>query len=94
MSDHSTHDVSEILKQRENIYGDFTRQAQICQGIKRVLQDRTLGHYQHLLDFKKQALDDIANKLSRIVTGDPNYADNWLDIQGYAKLVSDRLDKK
>ncbi len=24
--------------------------------------------------------------------GDPNYADSWVDIAGYAKLVADRLE--
>ena len=33
----------------------------------------------------------IAHKLGRIVNGDPNYADSWDDIAGYAKLVSDEL---
>jgi hypothetical protein len=39
----------------------------------------------------KQALDVIADKIARILVGDPNYLDNWHDIQGYAKLVEDRL---
>src|SRR5690606_10084595 len=30
-------------------------------------------------------------KIARILIGDPNYADNWHDIQGYAKLVEERL---
>ena len=37
------------------------------------------------------ALDMICVKLGRIVNGNPDYADNWVDIAGYAKLVSDRL---
>jgi len=36
--------------------------------------------------------DMIANKLGRILNGDPNYADSWMDIAGYAKLVADRLE--
>jgi len=39
----------------------------------------------------KQALTVIADKIARMLSGDPNYADNWHDIQGYAKLVEDRL---
>jgi len=33
----------------------------------------------------------IAHKIGRILNGDPNYADSWIDIAGYAKLVADRL---
>ena len=43
------------------------------------------------LDFvKRQALSVIAAKIARILNGDPEYKDNWHDIQGYAKLVEDR----
>ena len=40
---------------------------------------------------QKQALTVMADKIARILSGDPDYADNWHDIQGYAKLVEDRL---
>jgi hypothetical protein len=33
----------------------------------------------------------ICHKISRIANGDPNYADSWDDIAGYAKLVSDYI---
>ena len=36
----------------------------------------------------------IFHKIGRIVNGDPNYADSWHDIAGYAKLVEDRLNKE
>jgi hypothetical protein len=39
----------------------------------------------------KQALCVICDKMARIGNGDPFYDDNWHDIQGYAKLVEDRL---
>jgi hypothetical protein len=41
---------------------------------------------------QREALAMIANKLGRILNGDPNYADSWMDIAGYAKLVADRLE--
>ena len=34
----------------------------------------------------------ICHKIGRIVNGDPDYADSWIDIAGYAKLVADRLE--
>ena len=39
-----------------------------------------------------EALDMILHKIARIANGDPNYADSWIDIAGYAKLISDRLE--
>ena len=38
-----------------------------------------------------EALDMIFSKIARIINGDPNYADSWHDIAGYAKLIDDRL---
>ena len=43
-------------------------------------------------DDQLEALDMIAHKIARIINGDPDYADSWHDIAGYAKLVADRLD--
>jgi hypothetical protein len=53
-----------------------------------VMTDGT--NYQALTPDKKQALDVIADKIARILSGDPEYKDNWHDIQGYAKLAEDR----
>lgn len=39
----------------------------------------------------QQSIDTILDKIARILNGDPNYLDNWDDIQGYAKLISDRI---
>lgn len=41
---------------------------------------------------QQEALDMIAHKLGRILNGDPDYADSWADIAGYARLVADRLE--
>jgi len=35
----------------------------------------------------REALEMIAHKIGRILNGDPNYADSWHDIAGYAKLA-------
>jgi len=33
----------------------------------------------------------VVHKIARILNGDPNYDDSWVDISGYTKLVADRL---
>jgi hypothetical protein len=38
-----------------------------------------------------EALDMIAHKIGRILAGDPNHADHWDDIAGYARLVARRV---
>lgn len=81
--------IESTLAERGSRYGDFTDHARLCQSIKRVMASEP--GWQRLTDVQKQSLEVIADKQARILTGDPNYADNWHDIQGYAKLVEDRL---
>lgn len=83
--------VEETLAQRGSRYGDFTDHARICQRIKEAMMHTTGSKWEDLPDIHKQALEVIADKQARILSGDPNYDDNWRDIQGYAKLVEDRL---
>ena len=40
---------------------------------------------------QREALEMLALKIARILNGDPNYADSWHDVAGYATLVADRL---
>lgn len=90
--------VEETLAQRGSRYGDFTDHARVCQGFKAcatMAMPASSGRgFENLSDVQKQALEVIFDKIARILTGDPNYDDNWHDIQGYSKLVEDRLPKK
>jgi hypothetical protein len=36
---------------------------------------------------QRESLDMIATKIARIVCGDPDELDSWVDIGGYAELV-------
>jgi hypothetical protein len=82
--------LDNILKQRHNTYGLFMSQALLTQTFKEVA--RRSVNYEHMDADQKEALDMIFSKVARILNGNPNYADSWVDIAGYAKLVSDRLD--
>lgn len=81
--------IDKTLAERGERYGDFSDHAVIAQA----LQDdmRETDGWTRLDAVKRQALTVIADKIARILSGDPEYADNWHDIQGYAKLVEDRL---
>lgn len=81
-------DIQSTLAERGARYGDFSDHAVVAQG----MQDEMRGHpgWARLSPVKKQALTVIADKIARILTGDPDYKDNWHDIQGYAKLAEDR----
>lgn len=80
--------IEETLAERGARYGDFADHAAIAQGLQD--QMRQAPGWGRLDLTKRQALTVIADKIARILNGDPNYRDNWHDIQGYAKLAEDR----
>jgi hypothetical protein len=82
-------DLNETLAERSR-YGDFAEMCKIIQELKHCMKYR---HMQKLKPYQQEALEMIAVKIGRILAGDANYADNWHDIAGYAKLVEDRLPK-
>ena len=85
-------EVDETLDARAVDYGKFIEGAEVMQMLKRVVlnalnnRDKTLAHDQ------AEAMDMIIHKIGRIVNGNPDVVDHWLDIAGYAKLVADRLE--
>lgn len=83
--------INDTLKERGDRYGDFTDHAVITDGLLDVMM--AAPKWKKLPPFMKQALRTIADKIARILNGDPHYTDNWHDIQGYAKLAEDRCDK-
>ena len=81
--------IDKVLAERGSRYGEFPDHAKITQNIKRAMY--ASPNWPYLSDDKKEALEMIAHKIGRILNGDPNYADSWTDIVGYAKLVEKDL---
>ena len=85
-------EVDATLDARAVEYGKFIEGAEVMQMLKRVVlnalnnRDKTLAHDQ------AEAMDMIIHKIGRIVNGNPDVVDHWLDIAGYAQLVADRLN--
>lgn len=87
-----TTNLDDILTERGSRYGTFTGHAEISQAIKRVCNMFAEARGTELADDQCEALSMIAHKIARILNGDPDYADSWIDIAGYAQLVADRLN--
>jgi hypothetical protein len=79
-------DISETLDERALTHGDFTAVAIQAQKIKTTFPPS-------LPAAQNEALDLIATKIARICNGDNLEPDHWLDIEGYARLISERLKK-
>lgn len=83
--------IEDTLKQRGKRYGEFKDCACISQQLKGMM--KSTDGWCRLTADKKESLEMIQHKIARILNGDPDYDDNWIDIQGYAKLVQDSLNK-
>jgi hypothetical protein len=82
--------TKELLAERGKTHGDYSDHAQITQLLKGAMRN-TGRNWPSLVPIQVEALEMIAHKIGRILSGDPNHQDHWDDIAGYAKLVSERL---
>lgn len=95
--DQAEHDPARLdatLAERGKRYGRFMDHARVTQLLKDVAYGQLKVRGVRMLPDQREALDMIFHKIGRIVCGDPDYADSWHDIAGYAKLVEDRLNGK
>lgn len=77
--------IEEVLNQRQATYGSFNKNAEISQMMKYFMSQGT--NYKQMPTPHREALEMIVHKIARIVNGDPNYIDNWIDICGYSQLI-------
>ena len=81
--------IEEVLNQRQSTYGSFTKNAEISQMMKYFMAQDT--NYKQMPLAHREALEMIVHKIARIVNGDFNYIDNWIDICGYSQLVIEEI---
>lgn len=81
----------DILEERRGTHGDFKDVAPISQTLK--IYFRAQSTWDALTFVQQEALDNIAQKIARIFAGNHNFADHWVDIQGYAKLAQQEIEK-
>lgn len=87
-------DVGDILDERATTYGRFIDVAEIAQELKDTIRIGDTNRDERLPADQIEALDMIASKIARILSGDSDYVDSWIDIAGYATLVADRIQGK
>jgi hypothetical protein len=76
-----------LLTERGVTHGSFTSNAVYAQRFRDMC--RTSPHWESMPIEHKEALDMIATKFSRILSGQSTFPDHWADIQGYARLAED-----
>lgn len=89
--------ITNTLNELGSRYGDFHDRAKCAQALQDVMRhhmnSKGVTGWERLSPVQKQALTVIADKIARILNVDPNYIDNWHDIQGYAALVEKDISK-
>ena len=85
-------DINATLNERGSRYGSFASHALITQNLKEVMKNSP--NWDVLDPGQKEALEMVAHKIGRILNGDPNYDDSWVDIAGYTTLVANDLQGK
>lgn len=84
--------INTTLAERGSRYGDFATHANITQRLKDTMRDTP--NWDILNPGQRESLEMVAHKIGRILNGDPNYDDSWVDIAGYATLVANSLQGK
>jgi hypothetical protein len=85
-------DVDAILDSRAKDYGKFIEGAEIMQMLKRLVHNYIEDRGTPLAFDQREAIDMIIHKMGRIINGNPDKVDHWVDIAGYATLVAERLE--
>lgn len=81
--------VRQTLDERKKIYGDFNEVTKKSFDLKNAADARL-----HVSEpYQAESIDMILHKIARILVGDSNYIDNWIDIAGYATLAVEILER-
>ena len=86
--------IDHTLAERGKRYGTFQGHSEIAQQLKAIIRGYEAVRGCDLAPDQREALEMIAHKIARILNGDPDYADSWVDIAGYAQLIANRLEDK
>ena len=77
--------IDTTLDDRKKTHGDYEFVAHHSQAIKDIV--RNTDNYRSMSPEAKESLDNIAQKIARIIEGNWKEKDHWRDISGYATLV-------
>jgi hypothetical protein len=81
-----------VLQERSATHGDFAHGAVVSQRLKFALAEGT--NWEAVDVVQREALEAVAGKLARIVTGDASFLDHYRDIIGYTQLAMDYTAKQ
>jgi hypothetical protein len=77
--------IQEILDERQKTHGEYKNVAETYAGLCQQIDHEGLSATSYL------AISMIFQKIARIVNGNENFQDHWIDIIGYAELARKEL---
>lgn len=83
--------TSELLNERGATHGDFSFNAIYGQQLRTMF--RQSSGWAAMPAVHKEALDMLACKLARILSGQSTFRGHWEDVRGYAALAEDACEK-
>ena len=88
--------TTQLIRKRAETHGNYRNTAEISSHLMAYLIDKQdyCADQKEFSFVQRDALSNICKKLARIIAGDPNFIDHWVDIAGYAELVVEDLTEK
>lgn len=84
--------TTELLNERGKTHGSFVDNAKHGQALRDYW--RSSAGWASMTLVQREALDMMACKLSRILSGQSDFRDHWDDLSGYAQLAAKACDKE
>jgi uncharacterized heparinase superfamily protein len=81
--------IDELLAIHHKVNGEFSYAAEVAQYLKTLMHGSL--NWERLTPVQREALEQLATRLARILSGDPDDKKNYVDIQIYARLVEKSL---
>jgi hypothetical protein len=83
--------TTDLLTERGTTHGSFADNAHYGQALRDLF--RSSPRWTRMPPVHQEALDMLACKLSRILSGQSHVADHWADLAGYATLAREVCDQ-
>jgi hypothetical protein len=81
--------IDTILAERRATHGDYRLHARCTQELLTIAMEQI--NWNMLTSSQRETVHMTFHKMARILTGDPNWLDSWVDIIGYNQLIVNQL---
>jgi hypothetical protein len=78
------HNPDALINEREKTHGAFNVSAPIMEALTDIFEGAP--NWSRFTPTQKQVFRMAAHKMGRILAGDPNYLDHWVDLEKYYRL--------